>query len=90
LLTRQYVADEISAFEFERAFMAAHNSGALAREVSDDATEAFLEDVLYAVSNHSEDPDREWPDQLNDDEFRIAVARYLTDWEGGKYTAGSE
>jgi hypothetical protein len=87
-LSRQYVAKEINSFDYGGAFMAAHNAGALAREVPDDATEALLDDLLYAVANHSDEPDREWPDQLDDEELRITLARHLADWDNGKYAAG--
>ena len=53
-LTRQYVAKEISSFDYGGDFMAAHNAGAREDEVVDDALDALLGDLLYAVCNHNE------------------------------------
>jgi hypothetical protein len=87
-LTRQYAASEIDSDDYGRDFMEAHNARARARVLADEATEALLDDLLYAVANNSDEPDREWPDQLDDEELRITVARYLADWDNGKYAAG--
>jgi Bacterial self-protective colicin-like immunity len=84
-LTRQYVAKEINSFDYGGAFMAAHNARADARELADDAMETLLDDLLYAVCNHTDDPDSASPDPLDDEQLRDRQARHLADWDDGTY-----
>jgi hypothetical protein len=86
-LTRQYVAGEINPFDYGGAFMAAHNAGAEAHEVVDDPMEALLDDLLYAVCNHTDDPDTACPEPLDDEQLRERQARHLADWDNGTYAA---
>jgi hypothetical protein len=84
-LTRQYVAREISSFDYGGRFMSAHNAGARTNEIVDDAMEALLDDLLYAVCNHTDDPDSACPDPLDDEQLRVRVARHLAGWDDGTY-----
>lgn len=86
-LTRQYVAKEISSFDYGGDFMAAHNAGAREDEVVDDALDALLGDLLYAVCNHVDHPDSASPDPLDDEQLRVRVAQHLANWDDGTYAA---
>ena len=87
-LTRQFVALEIDNDSYGSQFMAAHNAAARAGETSDDATDALLDDLLYAVVNNVESPDGSWPNQLDDNQLRENQARHLADWDAGRYAPG--
>jgi Bacterial self-protective colicin-like immunity len=86
-LTRQYVAKEISSFDYGGRFMAAQNAAAEAHEIVDDVMDALLDDLLYAVCNHTDDPDSACPDPLDDEQLRVRVERHLADWDDGTYAA---
>jgi hypothetical protein len=85
-LIRTYISGEIDSHEFGRDFMAAHNAAARLGELADEPLEELLEDVLFALSNHSNEPDPDVAALLDDAQLREKLTRQVAEWEKAEGT----
>jgi hypothetical protein len=84
-LSRRFVRGELTGFDFGPAFLDAQNEGAEAREFTDESLTELLNDLLFALSNHTPFDDERRPDQLDDTGLREIIAGHLADYDAGKY-----
>jgi hypothetical protein len=84
-LSRMFSRGEMSGHDFGPAFLEAQSDGARAWEVAEEAKEELLNDLLFALSNHTPFDDERLPDQMDDTQLRDVIAKHLADYDAGKY-----
>jgi len=84
-LARRFVGGEVSGQDLGPAFLRLQSQGAEAGEVAEEPREELLNDLLFALSNHTPFDDERLPDQLDDVELREIFAEHLGDFDAGRY-----
>src|SRR3954452_5073640 len=84
-LARELVAARIWCEDFGPQFLKAQNDSSRAREILGAPLGDFINDLLFALSNHSPFDDERLPDQLDDEQLRAVVAQHLADYDAGRY-----
>jgi hypothetical protein len=84
-LSRKFIRGEVSGHEFGPDFLDAQSKGADSWEIAEEAKEEVINDILFALSNHTPFDDERLPDQLDDEQLRAAISKHLADYDAGKY-----
>ncbi len=84
-LARMFTRGAISGYDFGTAFLEAQSESARSWEVAEETKEELINDLLFALSNHSPFDDERMPDQMDDLQLRDVVAKHLADYDAGKY-----
>ena len=89
-LVRRYVNREITANDFVSDFLAARHRwiDALGNELSQ--YEGLLNDLWFDVDRHNAYDDLREPDEFDDEDLRVIMARRLRDWDAGTYVTQYE
>ena len=89
-LARQLVAREMTAAAFIDGFLEArHRWIAAIWNVGSDF-EGLLNDLNFDVDRHNAYDDLRQPDEFDDEDLRVSVARRIRDWDAGTYVTQYE
>jgi hypothetical protein len=84
-LARQFVAREMTAAAFIDGFLdARHRWIAAIWSVGSDF-EGLLNDLNFDIDKHNAYDDLRQPDEFDDEDLRVIMARRLRDWDAGAY-----
>ena len=89
-LCRQFVAREVAFEPFIDGFLEArHRWIAAIWNVGSDF-EGLLNDLNFDIAKHNAYDDLRQPDEFDDEDLRVIMARRLRDWDAGTYVTQYE
>ena len=90
-LVRRYVNREITADDFvERLPRCADIAGSTQLGYRHSEYEGLLNDLMFDVDRHNAYDDLREPDEFDDEDLRVSMARRLRDWDAGTYVTQYE
>ena len=89
-LVRRYVNREITADEFVGDFLAARDRWLDAMGSRQSEYTGLLDDLMFDVDRHNAYDDLRQPDEFDDEDLRVIMARRLRDWDAGTYVTQYE
>ena len=89
-LVRRYVNREITADDFVTDFLTARDRWIDATGYHLSEYEGLLNDLMFDVDKHNAYDDLRQPDELDDEDLRVTMARRLRDWDAGTYVTQYE
>jgi hypothetical protein len=89
-LARRFVSRELTTADFIEGFLEArHRWVAAIWNVGSDF-EGLLNDVNFDVDRHNAYDDLRQPDEFDDEQLRVSIARRIRDWDAGTYVTQYE
>ena len=89
-LVRRYVNREITADDFVSDFLAARHRWLDALGYRHSEYTGLLYDLIFDVDSHNAYDDLRQPDEFDDEDLRVVLARRLRDWDAGTYVTQYE
>ena len=89
-LVRRYVNREITADDFVSDFLAARHRWIDALGYRHSEYTGLLDDLMFDVDKHNAYDDLRQPDEFDDEDLRVSVARRIRDWDAGTYVTQYE
>ena len=89
-LVRRYVNREITADDFVSDFLTARDRWIDATGPRLSEYEGLLNDLMFDVDKHNAYDDLRQPDEFDDEDLRVIMARRLREWDAGRYVTQYE
>ena len=89
-LARRYVAREITAEDFIDDFLDGRHRWIAAIWNVGSEYEGLLNDLWFDIDRHNAYDELREPDEFDDEDLRVSMARRLRDWDAGTYVTQYE